>query len=85
MGRILFFVAIGIVVYILVALARIGFSNVRQNVKAKATKKRTSRSKSVVRMGTCPVCGTHFPEDEAVLGGGIRYCSEACREKGRAK
>lgn len=36
-----------------------------------------------VAMIECPQCGTHFPEDEAVLGDGRRYCSERCRNKAR--
>ena len=31
----------------------------------------------------CPQCGTHFPEDEAVLGDGVAYCSERCRKAAR--
>ena len=33
----------------------------------------------------CPVCGTHFPKEEAVLGNGVAYCSEKCRGEARRR
>ena len=36
-----------------------------------------------VPMKTCPVCGAHFPANEAVLGNGEAYCSEKCRGAAR--
>lgn len=76
MGRILFFVGLGIILY---ALIRTALS------ARKPTKKKRSKIPFVVHMCECSVCGTHFPEDEAVLGAGVKYCSEACRAKARGK
>ncbi len=74
MGRILFFLGLGIILYALVRMAFAGFSE---------RSKKKSPKKTTVRMCECPVCKTHFPEDEAVLGSGVKYCSEACRTKAR--
>jgi len=76
MGRILFFIGLGIVLYALLRIARMGRAE-------KGTKKKMSRR--AVDMCECPVCGTHFPSDEAVLGDGVKFCSEACRSKSRGK
>lgn len=76
MGRILFFVGLGIILYALFRMAL----GTRKPKKTKRTK-----IPFVVRMCECPICGTHFPEDEAVLGAGVKYCSEACRAKARGK
>lgn len=71
MGRILFFIGLAIVGYVLMRLVREGW-------KSRKTKVRKEQNRTVA-MVRCPVCGTHFPEDEAVLGAGVKYCSEACR------
>ena len=79
MGRILFFIGLGIVLYALVRTALVGFAE-RKNHSPKKT---GSAKKGAIHLCECPVCKTHFAEEEAVLGGGVRYCSEACRAKAR--
>lgn len=71
MGRILFFVGLAIVTYVLMRLVREGWKSRKAKVR--------DQNQTTVKMVRCPVCGAHFPENEAVLGGGVRYCSEACR------
>lgn len=76
MGRILFFIGLGIILYSLIRMARSG--------RTFGKKEKIDRH-FAVRMCECPICGMHFPEDEAVLGSGVKYCSEACRSKARRK
>lgn len=78
MGRILFFVVLAALAYLGIVLAR------KNRVKEKRRAKHAaSGEKGVVAMATCPQCGTHFPESEAVMGDGVAYCSESCRTDAR--
>lgn len=77
MSKILFFVGLLAAMYIAWTISR----------RSRQVERREGGSKknpnAPVAMIECPVCGTHFPEDEAVLGDGKRYCSEKCRNKAR--
>lgn len=80
MGRVVFFAALGLLLYILLSLAKKGIAAYRKEKNGGDKNVKKSRS---IRMVECPVCRMHFPEDEAVLGDGVKYCSEACRQKAR--
>ncbi|MGN1209469.1 MAG: PP0621 family protein [Duodenibacillus sp.] len=54
------------------------FKNVRRTPRVEK-----SSADKPVAMIQCPVCGAHFPEDEAVLSGKKTYCSERCRTQAR--
>lgn len=78
MGKILFFVGLMAAMYIAWTISRRS-----QRVGRQEGDRRKKSANDPVSMIRCPVCGTHFPEDEAVLGDGKRYCSEKCRNKAR--
>ena len=80
MGRVLFFVLLALLAYAGVVLAR--KSRVRGGREPGREEAAGGRS-APVRMAKCPVCGAFFPEDEAVLGAGVAYCSERCRARAR--
>ncbi len=82
MGRILFFIGLGIVLYALVRTALSGFIEKKRPKKKSRAGVRASKKK-LIHLCECPVCKTHFAEEEAVLGDGVKYCSEACRAKAR--
>ena len=83
MGRILFFIGLGIVLYALVRTAFSGFIEKKKRPKKKSRVASRTSKKKLIRLCECPVCKTHFAEEEAVLGDGVKYCSEACRAKAR--
>ncbi len=83
MGRILFFIGLGIVLYALVRTALSGFIENKKRPKKKSRVASRASKKKLIRLCGCPVCKTHFAEEEAVLGDGVKYCSEACRAKAR--
>lgn len=80
MGRIFFFIALAALIYLGIVLAR------RRRIRdvARRTRREQAAADQALPMIRCPVCGTHFPADEAVMGRGVRYCSEKCRDKVRA-
>ena len=79
MGRIFFFIALAVLIYLGIVLAR------RRRIQNVARRtRREQEGGQALPMIRCPVCGTHFPADEAVMGKGVRYCSEKCRDKVRA-
>ncbi len=77
MSRILFWVLIAVVIYLAIVLAR------KKRSREVSAEKCTKRKDAPVVMVECRQCGTHFPEDEAVLGDGKAYCSEKCRKNAR--
>ena len=79
MSKILFWVVIAVVVYLAVVFAR---SRRSREERCPAVRRRRD-PRAPVAMIECPQCGTHFPEDEAVLGDGVAYCSERCRKAAR--
>lgn len=78
MSKILFFVGLIAAMYIAWTISRRS-----QRVERQGGARKKKFANEPVSMIECPVCGTHFPEDEAVLGDGKRYCSEKCRNKAR--
>lgn len=83
MGRILFFIGLGIVLYALVRTALSGFIENKKRPRKRVRTGNRSAKKKLIRLCECPVCKTHFAEEEAVLGDDVKYCSEACRAKAR--
>ncbi len=80
MSKILFFVGLIAAMYIAWTISR------RSNMVGRDEKRQKKEGGNhPVTMIRCPVCGTHFPEDEAVLGEGKRFCSEKCRSAARRK
>ncbi len=79
MSRIVFWVLLAAAIYLAIVFAR---SRRISGEKKKISRK--SDPRAPVAMIECPQCGTHFPEDEAVLGDGVAYCSERCRKAARA-
>lgn len=80
MGRILFWLGLAALIYAAIVVAR---SKRKRSYRSELRTKQAERSS--VRMLQCTVCGTHFPEDEAVLGDGRSFCSEKCRTAARMK
>jgi formylmethanofuran dehydrogenase subunit E len=80
MGRILFWLGLAALIYAAIVVAR---SKRKRSYRSAERKQPTEYSS--VRMIKCEVCGTHFPEDEAVLGDGRSFCSEKCRKTARMK
>ena len=78
MSRIVFWVLLAAAIYLAIVFAR---SRRTSGEKKKISRK--SDPRAPVAMIECPQCGTHFPEDEAVLGDGVAYCSERCRKAAR--
>lgn len=83
MSRILFWVLLAVVVYVAIVFARSRRSSDEDRPVVRRSTKKDPRAP--VAMIKCPECGTHFPEDEAVLGDGVAYCSERCRKAARRR
>ena len=79
MGRILFFLILLLVIVGAVIWNR------RNRVPRRQAPEVLPRSQTPTPMIHCPVCGCAFPKDEAVLGDGVAYCSEKCRQAVRNK
>lgn len=73
MSRLLFFLAIIIVVYLLLKSFR------RPTVKNDPT---TAPPEEMVR---CAQCGVHLPKSESITSGGNYYCSDEHRRKHSSK
>ena len=86
MGRILFWVGLAVIIYAVIVIGR-----KRRSAEEKALRREARREAQAAAaaaqtprpMLQCPVCGTHFPKEEAVLGNGVAYCSEKCRGEAR--
>ncbi|GMV57831.1 preprotein translocase subunit YajC [Betaproteobacteria bacterium PRO7] len=74
MGRILFFVLIGIAAYVVYRWWRA--SQRIERARAEAAAK--GRSEAMVR---CDVCGLNLPQSEALAGSERWYCSEEHRRR----
>lgn len=83
MSRILFWVLLAVVVYVAIVFARSRRSRDDERTVVRRNGRKDPREP--VAMIECPECGTHFPEDEAVLGDGVAYCSERCRKAARRR
>ncbi len=85
MGRILFWVGFAVIVWAVIVLGRRRREAADRAARREAKREaREAQAAMPVPMKTCPVCGTHFPGSEAVMGDGVAYCSEKCRGKARA-
>ena len=82
MGRNLFFLVLGVLIYAAIVMAR--SKRVRNEERSQVSQSR-GRSTDSVAMVECPQCHTFFPKGEAVLGDGIAYCSERCRNAARGQ
>lgn len=87
MGRILFWVGLAVIIYAVIVIGR-----KRRSAEEKALRREARREAQAAAaaqtpqpMLQCPVCGTHFPKEEAVLGNGVAYCSEKCRGEARRR
>lgn len=90
MGRILFWVGLAVIIYAVIVIGR-----KRRSAEEKALRREARREAEAAAaaaaaqtpqpMLQCPVCGTHFPKEEAVLGNGVAYCSEKCRGEARRR
>lgn len=72
MSRLLFLLAVIIVVYLLLKSYR------RQSPKQDAP----TKAEEMVR---CAQCGVHLPKSESILAGGNFYCSDAHRREHNSK
>lgn len=73
MGRILFFVLLGIAAYVAYRWWRVS----QRIGERRAESAATARSEAMVR---CDVCGLNVPQSEALAAGERWYCSEAHRQ-----
>ena len=73
MSRLLFLLAVGIVVYLLLRSYRRPAP--KQDVPA-------APAEEMVR---CVVCGVHLPKSESILAGGKFFCSDAHRREHTSK
>ena len=84
MGRILFWVGLAVIIYAVIVIGR-----KRRSAEEKALRREAQAAAAAAQtprpMLQCPVCGTHFPKEEAVLGNGVAYCSEKCRGEARRR
>jgi len=72
MSRLLFMLAVIIIVYLLL-----------RSMRMRAPKREdTSSSEEMVR---CAQCGVHLPKSESILAGGSFYCSDAHRREHTSK
>lgn len=80
MGRILFFVLLGFVVY-----AAWRWWNIKQRLADQGDRPGGdgARSESPEPMVPCDVCGLNVPRSEALAGNGRWYCSDDHRQRGR--
>jgi len=70
MSRLLFLLAVIIVVYLLL-----------KSYRKQAPKQDASTPAPAEEMVRCVVCGVHLPKSESILAGGNFYCSEAHRRE----
>lgn len=84
MGRIAFWLLLAAAAYLAVVFMR---RSRKERVQEDEDDENQPRKEGryTIPMVRCPVCGTNFPKDEAVLGDGVRYCSEKCRTSARMK
>lgn len=78
MGRIVFFL-----ILIVLLVGAVIWNRRKRVVRSKEEIEVLPRSQAPIPMVHCPVCGCAFPKNEAVLGDGVAYCSEKCRQAAR--
>lgn len=74
MSRLLFLLAVAVVVYLLLKSFRRSASRQDGDVSAPAEE-----------MVRCAQCGVHLPKSESILAGGNFYCSDAHRREHTSK
>ena len=79
MGRILFFVALAVAMWVAWTLSR--RRNSLDNEERRELKR--LRAKEREAQGKCDHCGLYFPKREAVLSKERVYCSKRCRDAAR--
>ncbi len=72
MSRLLFLLAVVIVVYLIL-----------RSMRAQAPKQDVAASSE--EMVRCAQCGVHLPKSESILAGGSFYCSDAHRREHTSK
>lgn len=89
MGRILFWVGLAVIIYAVIVIGRKRRSAEEKALRREARREAQAAAAAAAQtpqpMLQCPVCGTHFPKEEAVLGNGVAYCSEKCRGEARRR
>jgi uncharacterized protein len=78
MSRVLFLLAVAIVVYLLLR-------SMRNKAPKQDESADGSASTSAEEMVRCAVCNVHLPKSEAILVGGNFYCSDAHRRDHTSK
>jgi uncharacterized protein len=73
-GRILFWVLLGLVVYVVWR-----WWNVKQRLGAQHAKSKKITQETMV---PCDICGLNVPQSEAFAGNGRWYCSDEHRQRG---
>lgn len=73
MSRLLFLLAVGIVVYLLLRSYR------------RPAPKQDAPAAPAEEMVRCVVCGVHLPKSESILAGGNFFCSDAHRREYTSK
>jgi uncharacterized protein len=73
MSRLIFFIAVMVVVYLLLKSYR---SRIPGEHPPKRTEPPPARAEDMVR---CVQCGVHLPRSESIMAGGNFYCSEEHR------
>jgi uncharacterized protein len=74
MSRLLFLLAVIIVVYLLL-----------KSYRSRPTPKSEEKTAVPEEMVRCVHCGVHLPKSESILAGGQFYCSEAHRREHTSK
>lgn len=92
MGRILFFVALAVALWIVWSLKRRwnALDNEERRELKRLREKEREREERLHHpvgevMVKCDACGVFFPKKEAVLRGESVYCSKACRDRSEKK
>lgn len=73
MGRILFWVLLGVLIFVL-------FQKRKMLVKSRQNPQKIRQSEAQ-KMVPCPVCGVHFVEADGVWVKNRMVCSEECAQK----
>ena len=74
MSRLLFLLAVAVVVYLLL-----------KSFRRQAPKQDASAPPPAEEMVRCAQCGVHLPKSESILAGGNFYCSDAHRRQHTSK
>ncbi len=74
LGKLLFFILLGLILFVLWQKKRIA------QIKNEEKRKKIIESQKMVQ---CPQCGVHFVEVDGVWFNGLMYCSQACADKAK--